>query len=111
MTARAPISRHITLADPRFPGAVAQVRDILAARGDVTEERIVWAVGVVLGVTRAQLLGPARGKRSVQAARMLAMYLCRQLLGASYPAAARAVHRDDHTTAMHACRMVEEAIG
>jgi chromosomal replication initiator protein len=35
---------------------------------------------------------------------MIAMYLCREALGASYPEIGRAFGGRDHSTAVHACK-------
>lgn len=57
------------------------------------------------GLTRAQLLGP-RKHQSVVKARHLAMWLARNLTGASYPELAKAFERD-HATVIYGCRRVE----
>jgi chromosomal replication initiator protein len=50
----------------------------------------------------------SRGRsRPVVYARQVAMYLCRELAGLSYPEIARHFNRRDHTTALHAHRKVK----
>jgi chromosomal replication initiator protein len=49
-------------------------------------------------------LSSARRSRPVVYARQIAMYLCRELAGLSYPEIARQFDRRDHTTALHAYR-------
>ncbi len=41
-------------------------------------------------------------------ARQIAMVLCRELLGASYPHIAVAFNKRDHTTVMHACKTIPD---
>ena len=56
------------------------------------------------------LNGPAR-KRDVVLVRQVAMYICRELLeNSSLPMIGRFFGKRDHTTALHACRKVEERI-
>jgi len=63
------------------------------------------AVCACLGVARSELLSPARAARVVRA-RQLAMYLARELSGASLAEIARAFDRD-HSTVLHAIRSVQ----
>lgn len=57
-------------------------------------------------LTNAELLSKDRHK-SVAFARQVAMYLCRQRLGCSFPELGRAFGNRDHTTVMSAVRRVE----
>lgn len=67
------------------------------------------------GVSAQDILGDSR-RREVTHARQLAMWVLRQRQlpsgepAHSYPEIARAVGRQDHTTALHACRKVEKRI-
>lgn len=54
-------------------------------------------VAAYFGLTRAELLGPTRGSRTVSWARGLACYLTREELGLSYPELGRAFNRDQST--------------
>ena len=58
-------------------------------------------------LSQAQLLGRARTKEVVLA-RQIAMYLCRELLSASFPAIARAFGGKDHSTVIHAHRKIAD---
>lgn len=42
--------------------------------------------------------------------RQLAMYLIREICGASYPEIARVINRADHTTVMYGCRVIERLL-
>jgi chromosomal replication initiator protein len=53
--------------------------------------------------------GPSRRQAPVRA-RGIAMYLSRELTGASYQSIGRQFHYRDHTTVLHACRRTEELI-
>jgi len=74
-----------------------------------TVREIQAAVCQRFGLTRQQLCGPRRHK-SLAWPRMLAMYLCRDLTGDSYPDIGRAFLRD-HSTAIAACRKIERLNG
>jgi chromosomal replication initiator protein len=65
-------------------------------------------VCVAFGVTEKELLGASR-LRNVLVPRQVAMYLARELTGLSLPRIGATFGRD-HTTVLHACRKVEEAI-
>jgi chromosomal replication initiator protein len=63
----------------------------------------------VFGLHEADLASPGRS-RPVVYARQIAMYLCRELAGLSYPEIARHFGRRDHTTALHACRKMKTKV-
>lgn len=63
------------------------------------------AVCAHFGIDLPSLLAKDRHK-SVSFARQLAVYLCRTILGLSYPELGRAFGRD-HTTMISACRRIE----
>ncbi len=90
----------------------AAVRELLAdgqptSRSDRVR-RIVERVSAAFGVKSKDVLGPCR-QRSVLVPRQVAMYLAREAAKLSLPAVGAAFGRD-HTTVMHACRKVAEAI-
>jgi chromosomal replication initiator protein len=66
------------------------------------------AVCAVLGLSREDLVSPSRAPR-VTRARHLAMYLARELSGASLARIAREFNRD-HSTVLHAVRRVTEEL-
>ena len=57
-------------------------------------------------VTKKDLLGRRRDQKIVRP-RQIAMFLCKELTGASYPEIGNAFGGKDHTTVMHACRKIE----
>lgn len=59
---------------------------------------------------RIRDLESQRRHRPLVHQRQLAMYLCRQLIGDSYPVIARSFGNRDHSTVMHACKAVEQRV-
>lgn len=87
---------------------------ILAETGQPTSHpgdlpAIVKRVCSTFDVTRKELLGPSRLRR-VLVPRQVAMHLAHRYGNLSLPRIGAAFGRD-HTTVLHACRKVEEAIG
>jgi chromosomal replication initiator protein len=100
---------------PQFPGALdlPTVERILAETGQPTSGRttldaIIKRVVAAFNVTEKMLLGPSR-LRNVLLSRQVAMYLARELVGLSLPRIGAAFGRD-HTTVLHACRKIEDAV-
>lgn len=88
------------------------VRELLAdgqptSRGDCVKD-IVERVSTAFGVKPRDVLGPSR-QRSVLLSRQVAMYLAREAGKLSLPAVGAAFGRD-HSTVLHACRKVADAI-
>jgi chromosomal replication initiator protein len=70
-----------------------------------TIEAVQEAVAASFGIRREELLSTARTAR-IARARQVAIYLSRELVGASSPVLGRAFRRD-HSTVLHAIRAVE----
>jgi chromosomal replication initiation ATPase DnaA len=68
-------------------------------------ERLQRAVADHYGIP-VGLMTDWRGPRPSVRKRQVAMYLAREVLQVSYPVIARGFHHKDHTTVMHACRVV-----
>lgn len=62
---------------------------------------VLAATTRAFAVTRGEMMSHTR-RAPVVEARHVAMYQLRTHVGWSYPRIARALHRQDHTTAMHA---------
>ncbi len=60
-------------------------------------------------IQKKDLLGKRRDQKVVRP-RQLAMYLCKEMTGASYPEIGSEFGGKDHTTVMHACRKIESNI-
>jgi chromosomal replication initiator protein len=88
--------------------AHSEIAMISPARADTTSvEEIQRAVCNHFRLSNSELLSKDRHK-SVAFARHVAMYLCRQRLGCSFPELGRAFGNRDHTTVMSAVRRVEQ---
>jgi chromosomal replication initiator protein len=74
-----------------------------------TVERIVQRVGRYFRVEPGQLQGPSR-TRGVMLPRQVGMYLTRQLTALSLEQIGAYFGGRDHSTVLHACRKVEEAL-
>ena len=75
-------------------------------RRPVSIQRVMAAVAVHLECPLADLLGPSRC-RSIADARSMAMYVARMASGRSYHAIGAACGGRDHTTVLHAVRVVQ----
>jgi chromosomal replication initiator protein len=88
--------------------ASAEIAMISPTRPDTTSvEEIQRAVCSHFRLSNGELLSKDRHK-SVAFARHVAMYICRQRLGCSFPELGRAFGNRDHTTVMSAVRRVEQ---
>ena len=76
---------------------------------DVTTEYIQRLIAERYGVSISDLLGKRRTQNIAQT-RQLAMYLCRRLTGCSYPEIGALFGGRDHSTVIHAFRVMEEKI-
>lgn len=72
----------------------------------LTPQLIISIVGEHCGVAAKEILGEKRRPDLVQA-RQLAMYLCRELLGHSYPVIGRMFGGKDHSTVMHGVKKIK----
>jgi chromosomal replication initiator protein len=72
-----------------------------------TSETVLAAVAARYGFTPKDLRGKKRTSRLVQA-RQIAMYLCRELLGESYPSLGRIFGGKDHSTVIYAVKKIQQ---
>ena len=70
---------------------------------------ILGEVARGLNLRPEDILGGKR-RPDLVLARQVAMYLCRQKLGLSYPELGRAFGGRDHSTVIHACKSVENML-
>ena len=75
----------------------------------VTAEMIMQAVSEYYSVTLGELIGPTR-KREITVPRQVAIYLTREMTGMSLPQIGEVFGGRDHTTIMHSCKVMENAI-
>ncbi len=74
----------------------------------MTPEAVLTLVATRYGYTAKDLRGKKRDPSLVEA-RQIAMYLCRELLGESYPALGRLFGGKDHSTVMHSVKKIKES--
>ncbi len=87
--------------------AEAALQSIIKSTQELTVDQIIDTVCRYYSVTRARVLGPGRPKKIV-IPRQVAMYLCRNELGESYPALKEIFHKKDHTSIMYACEKTQK---
>ncbi len=80
----------------------------LDAQQPLSVSRVQQLVADHFNLTVPELTARTR-RREVVHARQIAMYLCRDVLKASFPAIARAFGGKDHSTVIHACNKVKDA--
>jgi chromosomal replication initiator protein len=73
----------------------------------ITVEAIQTATATHYGLALIEMRSDRRA-RTIARPRQVAMLLCRELTTCSLPAIGRQFGNRDHTTVMHACRVVEE---
>lgn len=73
----------------------------------LSPQRIISIVGERCGIPAREILGEKRRPDLVQA-RQLAMYLCRELLGHSYPVIGKLFGGKDHSTVMHGVKKIKQ---
>ena len=88
---------------------LARLTDIPATQGTAGIDQIVDAAAVQFGIERRLLL--ARDRRAdVTRARHVAMYVARELTGASLPEIGRRMGNRNHSTVLHAVNRVGDAL-
>lgn len=93
--------------DRDFDRILAQTTGV--TRCDVSPENIIDIVAAFYGLESKDLKG-LRRHHNVVRARQAAMYLCRDILGTSYPALGRLFGGRDHSTALYAVKKVRRAV-
>ncbi len=76
---------------------------------NLTSKKILSVISQYYDITLDELVGSSR-KKSLVVPRQLAMYLMREELKASFPAIGQEFGGRDHTTAMHACTKIQQAL-
>lgn len=96
---------HDQISDDDFDNILNYLDDRTST--SLTVDQILVTVCSRFEVTQEELLSPAR-KHDLVFARQVAMYLCRKLLGLSFPELGRAFGGRDHSTALYSCRKIEQ---
>lgn len=90
----------------------ADLENILQSSGEEkqnTDEDIINTVSKHMNISVEDILGGKRQPSCVRA-RQWAMYLCRNLLGVSYPALGRLFGGRDHSTVMHSIKKIDQIV-
>jgi chromosomal replication initiator protein len=84
------------------------LRETLGRAGPyrITIDDIICGVSRTTKISEKKLIGRGR-KMEVALARQMAMYLCRELVGASLENVGLHFGGRDHTTVIHACRTIK----
>ncbi len=98
--------REIT---PEFAEEVLEPIVRSAIRAQLTMDDVLQAVAEQLGVPLAEIRSKRR-TRHIATARHVAMYLCRELVGASFPAIGEKLGGRDHSTVIHARRSIRSRL-
>ncbi len=86
-----------------------ELAGIVKPRSEPTIELIQSLVAEEMGIKREEMLSERRNA-PLALARQIAMYLSRTVLKASLQEIGEAFGKKDHTTVIHACRKIEEAL-
>ena len=95
----------------KMPATIELTREVLkdmlpgAVKKEVTVDRILEVVADYYSVSVENILSNRRG-RDIVVPRQMAMFLCRDMLGLSFPDIGKAFGGKDHTTVMHAVNKV-----
>ena len=76
---------------------------------DISAEDIINRVSDLTNIRSDDIVGPSR-RKEVAEARQIAVYLCRELLGLSLSTIGMHFGGRDHTTALHACNKIRNAL-
>jgi chromosomal replication initiator protein len=96
---------HKEIQDQDFQSILQYAEETPTSRVD--PEKIIRVVAEHLQVPEHELAGHKRSQ-TIVFARQMGIYLCRSLLGLSYPALGRLFGGKDHSTAMYAVKKMEE---
>lgn len=79
------------------------------ASRNITIREIQKTVCEYFSISMNELIGKRRDQKVVKP-RQVAMYLCKELTGASYPEIGQEFGGRDHTTVMHSCRKIDSNV-
>ena len=74
---------------------------------EITVEEIIRKVSSLTNIKESDIVGQTRRAEIVEA-RQISIYLCRDMLGSSLASIGMHFSGRDHTTVLHACRVIEE---
>ena len=74
---------------------------------EVTVEEIIRKVSNLTKINEPDIVGKSRRAEIVEA-RQISIYLCRDILGSSLASIGMHFSGRDHTTVLHACKVIDE---
>jgi len=74
---------------------------------EITVEEIIRKVSSLTNIKESDIVGQSRRAEIVEA-RQVSIYLCREMLGSSLASIGMHFSGRDHTTVLHACKVIEE---
>ena len=78
-------------------------------RAGLTIKKLLSVVASFYGISLEDLIGISR-KKELVVPRQITMFLMREELKSSYPSIGQSLGGRDHTTAMHACLKISQAV-
>lgn len=93
----------------RIKSMFSSRENIMSSRRSVSVKQLIETVCDHFEITHTDLLGKSR-KRELVVPRQIIMYLMREEIQASYPTIGNEIGKRDHTTVMHACEKIKEAV-
>ena len=85
------------------------MQDNQPSRRSLSTKHLITTVCDYYEITQTDLLGKSR-KRELVIPRQIIMYLMREEIQASFPTIGNEIGSRDHTTVMHACEKIKEAV-
>lgn len=85
------------------------VREAQPSRRSISTKHLITTVCDFYEITQQDLLGKSR-KRELVIPRQIIMYLMREEIQASFPMIGNEIGKRDHTTVMHACEKIKDAV-
>ena len=74
---------------------------------EITVEEIIRKVSALTNISESDIAGKSRRAEIVEA-RQISIYLCRDVLGTSLASIGMHFSGRDHTTVLHACKVIKE---
>ena len=100
---------HVDTANITMEIAEEALKDKIDPNNEVTPKLILDVVAEHFGIKPEDITSQRRNSEFVNP-RQIFMYLCRKLTDTSYTNIAKLLNKNDHTTVIHGCRKIEEAL-
>ena len=92
---------------PLVKHAISYITDAQDEKKYITIDEITTYICQHYNINYKELMGKKKTK-DIALPRQIAMYMCRELTGNTYPHIGTAFNGRDHTTVMHACTKIME---